>query len=108
MRSAEARTSRLMRRVGWANAKAITSLYREAELLTRSTGRPHVVDHIIPLKGRTVSGLHVAKNLRIVERFENARKSNKWEPSGWERPRASSGDVPLASGDAPPSQLTLF
>ena len=89
----------------WANQEAIAAFYVEAALLTRSTGRVHVVDHIIPLKGRTVSGLHVENNLRIVERFENAKKSNNWESLGWERP---SGDVPPASGDAPPPQLALF
>jgi len=89
----------------WANQEAIAAIYARAALPTRTTGRIHVVDHIIPLKGRTVSGLHVENNLRIVERFENARKSNKWESLGWERP---SGDVPFASGDAPPSQLALF
>jgi hypothetical protein len=89
----------------WANQEAIAAFYVEAALLTRATGRVHVVDHIIPLRGRQVSGLHVENNLRVVERFENARKSNKWKPLGWECP---SGDVPLASGDPPPSQLALF
>jgi hypothetical protein len=97
--------SRRQRRMPWANQEAIAAFYAKAALLTRTTGRVHVVDHIVPLKGRTVSGLHVENNLRIVERFENARKSNKWESWGWERP---SGDVPLASGNAPPSQLALF
>jgi hypothetical protein len=97
--------SRRQRRVLWANQEAIAAFYAKAALLTRTTGRIHVVDHIIPLKGRTVSGLHVENNLRIVERFENARKSNKWESLAWECP---SGDVPLASSDAPPSQLALF
>ena len=97
--------SRRQRRVPWANQEAIAAFYAKAALLTRTTGRTHVVDHIVPLKGRTVSGLHVENNLCIIERFENARKSNKWESLGWERP---SGDVPLASGGAPPSQLALF
>lgn len=88
--------------------EAIAALYAKAALLTRTTGRSHVVDHIIPLKGRTVSGLHVESNLRVIERSENARKSNKWESLGWERPGASSGDVPLASGEAPPQQGVLF
>jgi hypothetical protein len=96
--------SRRQRRVLWANQEAIAAFYVEAALLTRSTGRVHAVDHIIPLKGRTVSGLHVENNLRIVERFENAKKSNKWESLGWE----PSGDAPPASGDTPPPQLALF
>jgi len=107
-RANEARTLRLKRRVAWANAAAIVSFHREAQWLTESTGRLHVVDHIIPLKGRTVSGLDVANNLRVVEASANAHKTNKWESPRWERPCASSGDVPLASGDAPPSQLALF
>jgi len=98
---------RLQRRVAWANAAAIASFHREAESLTESTGRLHVVDHIIPLKGRTVSGLDVENNLRVVEASVNARKTNKWESPGWERPCASSGDVPFA-GDSPPSQQALF
>ena len=103
-----AQATRRRRYVSWANVEAIATLYAEAALLTRETGRSHVVDHIIPLKGRTVSGLHVESNLRIIERSENARKSNKWESSGWERAGASSGDVPLESSEAPPLQRVLF
>ena len=97
--------SRRQRRVLWANRDAIAEIYAEAARLTRTTGRSYVVDHVIPLKGRAVSGLHIASNLRIVERLENARKSNKWESSGWERP---SGDMPLISGERPPTQIDLF
>ncbi|HEY2781980.1 MAG TPA: hypothetical protein VGI90_14450 [Steroidobacteraceae bacterium] len=100
--------NRRRRYVSWANVNAIATLYADAALLTRTTGRSHVVDHIIPLRGRKVSGLHVESNLRIVERSENARKSNKWESLEWERICASSGDVPLASGEAPPMQGVLF
>jgi hypothetical protein len=103
-----AQATRRRRYVSWANVEAIAELYARAALLTRTTGRSHVVDHIIPLKGRMVSGLHVENNLRIIERSENARKSNKWESLGWERPGASSGDVPLVSGEAPPLQRVLF
>lgn len=103
-----ATAKRRRRYVSWANVEAIAVLYAEAALLTRTTGRSHVVDHIVPLKGREVSGLHVENNLRIIERSENARKSNRWESPGWERPGASSGDLPLASGGAPPLQRVLF
>jgi hypothetical protein len=94
--------------VAWANVEAIAALYARAALLTRTTGRSHVVDHIIPLKGRMVSGLHVENNLRIIERSENARKSNKWESLGWERPGSLSGDVPLTSGEVPSLQRVLL
>ena len=47
------------------------ALYRVA------AARRASVDHIIPLKGRDVSGLHVPWNLRIVARSENSRKGNR-------------------------------
>jgi hypothetical protein len=103
-----AQGKRRRRYVSWANLDAMAAVYAKAALLRRTTGCSYVVDHIVPLRGREVSGLHVENNLRIIERSENARKSNKWESPGWERPGASSGDVPLASSGAPPSQQDLF
>lgn len=57
--------------------KDIQNMYVEASRLTKETGIPHEVDHIIPLQGKNVRGLHVSWNLRIVTRLENRRFGNK-------------------------------
>jgi hypothetical protein len=101
-RLAVSKQGREKRRVPWANQDAILAIYRQAEYMTRTTGRLHVVDHIIPLQGRTVSGLHVETNLRVVEHHENARKHNAWESPGWQRPGDEAAPV------AVPRQGSLF
>jgi hypothetical protein len=67
------------RTVSWANLEKIKQLYREARKLTEETGVPHHVDHIIPLQGKLVSGLHVENNLRVIPAKENISKHNRFE-----------------------------
>ena|SRR3990167_2336011 len=57
----------------WADNAAIQNTYNQAAAL-RKAGHAVTVDHIIPLHGTTVSGLHVHNNLRIISRAANEQK----------------------------------
>lgn len=51
--------------------------YRLSQLRTIVTGVKHNVDHIVPLNGKLVCGLHVWNNIRVITYLENILKSNK-------------------------------
>lgn len=54
----------------------ISNVYKLAHEMSVSTGIKHEVDHIIPLRGRKICGLHVASNLQILSKLDNTRKGN--------------------------------
>lgn len=60
----------------WADKGAIKAKYAQCRQMTRETGIPYNIDHIVPLRGRTASGLHVVENLRIVTAEVNKLKRN--------------------------------
>ena len=62
----------------WADKDAIRAIYRQCGEF-RAAGIDCEVDHIFPLKGKTVSGLHCEFNLRIITAYENNRKGNQIE-----------------------------
>lgn len=61
----------------WADVEHIKRFYAEAVILTELTGIKHEVDHIIPLNGVGVCGLHIPANLRVVTKEFNRKKGNK-------------------------------
>ena len=69
----------LQRTPAWdPHAHLIIAKYQLATMLTKASGSVHHVDHIIPLQGRKVSGLHVFSNLRVIPGSDNVKKSNKF------------------------------
>lgn len=62
----------------WANRAAIRAIYVEAKKRIKDTGESWHVDHVIPLAGKNVCGLHVHHNLQIILGIDNMRKSNKF------------------------------
>jgi len=82
--SANKRATKLQRTPCWLSkndADKIKDIYKLASVKSKETGVLWHVDHIIPLRGKNVSGLHVPHNLRVVPASENLRKSNKWDES---------------------------
>lgn len=84
LKRANRRATIIMRTPSWNcefNDFAIQELYSLAALRTKVTNISWHVDHIIPLKGKKVSGLHVANNLQVITSLENCVKANKYEVS---------------------------
>jgi 5-methylcytosine-specific restriction endonuclease McrA len=68
--------SRLRAMPPWGDAAKVEAIYAEAMAL-RELGIDAQVDHIFPLRGKLVSGLHWHGNLRIILAEDNRRKSNR-------------------------------
>jgi len=74
------KASKLQRTPKWLSPeqlKQIKMFYAEAAELTKLLGEWYEVDHIVPLQGKTVSGLHVPWNLQILSKSENSAKGNR-------------------------------
>jgi hypothetical protein len=54
------------------------NIYETAAKISRVTGKPHDVDHVVPLQGENICGLHVWWNLAIIPASMNRSKSNAY------------------------------
>ena len=87
--TARYRAARHERIPAWITDEQITELraiYETAARMTQETGESWHVDHIIPIRGRRVSGLHVPSNLQIIRASDNHRKSNSFHPDAVAHP----------------------
>ena len=80
MHSAKWRAALLQATPTWADQKKIAEFYEAADGLSMLTGEWYHVDHIVPLQGKTVRGLHCEANLQVLPEAENIRKGNRHWP----------------------------
>jgi hypothetical protein len=55
----------------------VKEAYELATLRTKMFNTSWHVDHVLPLQGKTVTGLHVPTNLQVIPGVDNIRKKNK-------------------------------
>lgn len=70
-RQSQYKTSKIQRTVPWSQLEEIKIFYNNCP-------KGYHVDHIVPLNGELVSGLHVLENLQYLEASENCSKNNKF------------------------------
>lgn len=73
--------SKLQRTPRWlskAQVEEITQFYKDAVYLTHYTKVKFEVDHIVPLRGKIVSGLHVPWNMQLLTKQENRAKQHAY------------------------------
>lgn len=78
------RTAKMHRTPAWLTADdlwLIEQAYELAALRTKMFGFSWHVDHVLPLQGRNVSGLHVPTNLQVIPWVDNVRKANRYLPA---------------------------
>ena len=83
VRQAKRRATKIQRTPKWIKdvfVDEIKIIYKRAQTIKAFTGEVWHVDHIIPLQGKLVSGLHVPWNLQLLPAEENLSKGNRFSP----------------------------
>ena len=65
--------AKISRTPSWADKEKIKEIYKNCP-------EGYEVDHIIPLQGKLVSGLHIETNLQYLTKESNSRKGNRFDP----------------------------
>jgi hypothetical protein len=79
---AKRHAAKMHRTPAWLTADdlwMIEQAYDLAALRTKLFGFSWHVDHVLPLQGKKVSGLHVPNNLQVIPWVDNVRKANGFE-----------------------------
>ena len=71
IKTSKRRSAKLKRTVPWSNLEEIGNFYKACP-------KGLQIDHIVPLQGTNVSGLHVLNNLQYLTKSQNSSKGNKW------------------------------
>lgn len=77
--AAKRRAKLLKATPSWANIDAIQIEYDLAKWCSDVMGEKYHVDHIVPLQGKIVCGLHVHNNLQVIPASLNLTKSNSFK-----------------------------
>jgi hypothetical protein len=80
--TAKYKAKKLQASPAWLTEKhlqEIRNIYLVCSKVSKTTKKLHDVDHIVPLQGKNVCGLHVPWNLRIIPAGMNRSKKNAFD-----------------------------
>jgi hypothetical protein len=79
-KEAKRRSHKLKASPPWLKPEHLAQIkrtYKLRDVISEVTGIKYHVDHIVPLQGKNVCGLHVPWNLRVIPAKDNLSKGNR-------------------------------